>query len=209
MGPFEKGDKVVFKLDNNNERKVFTVRWCNSCGDMTLEERGETFVYSQFILTEEYMHPVYKTLFKCLKEPSSFKDFLSPMCRVEMRNGNVAVHFNGKIVDSNGVNIGHVSNRLDNGKHEYYMRCPANTLLEIVRVFAPPVDVRGILSLERVGELLWECPEIASERKEKENKAKLEQEYRVAREQWYKSHEATVEYLVAMQKLEKQLKEIE
>lgn len=139
----------------------------------------------------------------------SFKDFLSPMCRVELRNGDMAIHINGDIVGES-IHYGHVSSRLDDGKHEYYMRCPANTLIEVIRVYAPPAHTRHILNPKEVGELLWESPEIVAVRKVKEQKvAEIQKEIK----EWAAKRESSLlqanSATSVINDLEKQLKEIQ
>jgi len=128
---------------------------------------------------------------------------------VELRNGDMAIHIDGDIVGES-IHYGHVSNRLDDGKHEYYMRYPENTLLEIVRVYAKPAYTRHILNPKEVGELLWECPEITAVRKVKEQKVvEIQKEIK----EWAAKRESSLLQASSatsiISDLEKQLKEIE
>ena len=186
MGPFKKGDKVVFKSDAGNEKTMHTVRWCNSCGDVTLEERGECFVYSQFILVEPPKPPSFKE--------NSFKSFLSPMCRVEMRGYGIVMFDGTYFVAKSSIACRAASYTSGDGRYkkdDSEFRC-----FDILRVYKSPDHGYGYPLLEDKGELLWESPEIVTKRKEKDEKIAFKQ----------------IEINMAQRKLDelvKQLKEIE
>lgn len=181
------GDKVVCvdgtNSDNVVEGLVYTIKDVHTAGWILLEEVDGLYYPSRF---ERVKEP---------PKPASFKNFLSPMCRVEMRNGDVAIFIDGSFVGDGSV-VGSVSQWLDDGKVAPPFNVGLNKELEIVRVLEKPPYLANIFFEDHFGNVLWECPELAAKRKEKDEKIAFKQ----------------IEINMAQRKLDelvKQLKEIE
>lgn len=120
------------------------------------------FFYSRFKLVEEPLKP------PPFKE-SSFKNFLSPMCRVELGNGSRWIYADGEFI-TKGKWQGSENQYNSDGKIIGLWATSLSCGYEIVKVFDKPKSPSHYLDIEDVGEPLWECPELAAKRKEKAEK---------------------------------------
>lgn len=199
INPFKTGDKVVCVNAYNSfylkYEKEYTVDCCLE-GCVLLKE----------LLSVRGGFEIDR--FKLVPQPS-FKSFLSPLCRVELRNGDKYVYARGEFVNLVEV-VSSESQYQSNGKVMPQYSCPLNKELEIVRVYAEPTHLVGILNPDNIGKLLWECPElIAEQAKKEEKKAELQKEIK----EWEAKRESSLlqanSATSVINDLEKQLKELE
>lgn len=195
MNPFKKGDvvEVVESRDTViiNDGEVYTV-----------VEDHEYWVRIECpTIADGYIGGWEPMRFKLVEEakqeppkPPSFKNFLSPMCRVEMRGYGIVMFDGTYFVAKSSIACRAASYTSGDGRYkkdDSEFRC-----FDILRVYKSPDHGYGYPLLEDKGELLWESPEIVTKRKEKDEKIAFKQ----------------IEINMAQRKLDelvKQLKEIE
>lgn len=165
------------------------------CVDDTLlyvEGRTTSFFCNRFKLVEEKPKQI------------SFKDFLRPLRRVELRSGDFCIFVEGVFVGADGE-IGKPEQYLDNGKVAPPFDCALNKGLEVVRVWARPQSISDLLNPEACGNWLW-VSEYGLERGAKVKA--LEESIHKAEQEYLSLHFRTAEAQKNVASLKAKLKEI-
>lgn len=178
MSKFKVGDKVVC-IDAAASGKSLKYKRLYTVSGFNTLDNGENLIFLAEFPYERIGFFTYR--FDLVEEakqeppkPPSFKNYLSPMCRVEMRNGDVAIFIEDSFIGDGSV-VGCVSQYLDDGKVAPPNNVGLNKELEIVRVLEKPPYLASIFFEDHFGNVLWESHELATKRKEKDEKINFKQ----------------------------------